>query len=201
MKRISSFVAGAAVGALASIVTSARARAADPPAALAAFGRPGSAIVEVAGASARSQEVQGLAETTRTVAAALAVSTVITSGWSLGAGLVLGYGRTTAPSGRITTTELGAELRMGRLTVLAPLVSWWPQVGVGYSRASVSSTDPSITLVGTARGLAMVDLDAPVLLHPGARFFVAAGPGVEARFSSDTQAFAVLGRVSFGWCL
>jgi hypothetical protein len=201
MKCGSSFVIGAAVAALAMVVTPGRARAADPEAALATFGRPRSLIIGVTGATARVQEVVSLAETTRSVSTAFTVSSVRAHGWSLGAGLLLGYGRMASSSGNVTTTTIGAEARIGRLTALAPLVSWWPQLGLGYERADTVSTDPNLTLVGGIRGSVMIDLDVPVLLHPAEHFFVAAGPGLQARLMSDDQSVALIGRVSFGWCL
>jgi hypothetical protein len=201
MKRMSSFVWGGAVGALAIVVTTSPARAAEPDAALAAFGQPRSVIIGVTGATARSQVVDSLAQSTRAFSTQLTVSTVRARGWSLGADVLLGYGRMSASSGDVTTTSIGAEARVGRLTPLAPLVAWWPQLGLGYERAASTSTDPNVTVLGGTRGVVMIDVDAPVLLHPGAHFFVAAGPGVQLRLTSSDQSVALSGRVSFGWCL
>jgi hypothetical protein len=203
MKRVSSFIVGAAVAALAIIAVPARpARAADADAALGAFGRPGSVILGVAGATASNQQVDDLAETTRSVAVGLTASTVFQGGWSLGASLSFGYDRTSVPSGVATTNAVAVEARGGRLTRLAPLVSWWPQLGVGYARSGASSTSPTVTIAsGNTGGAALADIDAPIVLHPGAHFYIAAGPGLQARFAPDRQSLSLFGRLSFGWCL
>jgi hypothetical protein len=201
MQRSSTFAVGAAVAVLAIVATTSPARAAEPDAALAAFGRPRSVIVGVTAAAAHNQEMTDLSYTNRGFGAELVASMVFAHGWSLGADVPIWYGRTSVPDGSITSTTVGVEARGGRLTTLTPLVSWWPQLGAGYMHTTSSNSDPTVTVVGSSGGTVMADLEAPLLLHPGAHFFVAAGPGVQLRFSSDTQTATLVGRLSLGWCL
>lgn len=184
----------AAVTAVTAVAASAHAAAAAPP-----FLDRGRVLLGVTAASAQRYEVEGLDQVVASFSTELALSVVLGGGWTGGAGALLGYGRASSGGGDLTAVTTGLEARAGHVTPLGPLASWWPQLGVGYARTTASSSDPAVVLDGSSKGALLVDLDMPLVLHPGPHLFVAAGPGLQARFSSDSQTAALLGRLSFGW--
>jgi len=175
------------------------ARAADVEMVGGRVGRPGSAVVGLAGVNASRTGNPDQGEV-RAFGAALNLDIFVATGWSLGLGAGLSRigSSTSPPAFDTTTTSFRIGPRVGRLIPLGSFLSLWPAVGVGYSREILSSSTPTESLTGSLDPSWLFELDVPLLLHASRYFFVAVGPTLAAAIGSGTQSLSLGSRLSFG---
>jgi hypothetical protein len=163
----------------------------------AAFGAAGSVVLVGSTLLVSRTAKESLTEI---FAGQLAVNFFPVSGLSVGiAGAETWVGSDQA-SGISESATYQLEARAGIQRPLSPWASFWPQLGIGFSRSINTVTDSSrVVIPGEPPETQLVfDLDLPVLVHPSRWFFLGFGPELQASFSDATNSLRVAGHFVFG---
>lgn len=104
---------------------------------------------------------------------------------SIGAQLGLAYSSTPAQTGGSSSSQtvIAVEARVGYDLPLGDAASIWPRIGIGYTHSSISTGGAS----GSAYQVPL-NISVPVLWHPGAHFFLGAGPMLGTELISKVSA-------------
>jgi len=103
---------------------------------------------------------------------------------SVSAGIVIQHGSSpvSGSSSSVSATGLGILVGAGYNLQLAPMVSLWPQLRIGYVHTSVSGTG-----ISGSESMVPLEILVPVLFHPADHFFVGLGPVFRTQLSNSAS--------------